>query len=432
MLQPLESILVRLKPRRASDILLWGIVAFLVIFIIWASLTELDRTIRANGRVVPSSQLQVVSNLEGGIVEDIFVKSGDSVRKGQKLLGLDPIQSGAELASGEFSLSSLRARIGRLRAEVYGRPPVFSELTGGENNLQVRAERALYDARASERRSRGLAMQARVNQARSAIAEAQDNYRARIQARDGKNAELATIRRLVDLGVEPRFNLQRAESAASIASSEASLAAGSITRAQGSLSEAIASLSQFRQEWRAQAASELALSEAELDMKRELSPALEDRLERTIIRTPVQGRVNRVLVTTLGGTIGPGQPLVEIVPSEEDLIIEAKVKPKDIATVKIGQKAQVAITAFDRSVYGALPGEVIAITPDAIVNEESGEAFYTIRVQTKAKELDNLRMRSIRISPGMIAEVDLLGEKRTILQYLLTPFNKIKEGALRE
>lgn len=432
MLQSPDAFLTRLKPRRASDILLWGIAAFLVIFIIWAALTELDRTIRALGRVIPSSELQIISNLEGGIVRNIYVRTGDRVREGQELLRLDTIQTGSELASGVSSLASLEARIGRLRAEVYGGAPVYSGRADGATNSQVKVQQALFNARASERKSRSFALQSRVNQALSAVAEAQGNYRARVLARDARASELETIRQLVDRGVEPRFNVERARSAANIATSEASVAAETIGRAQAAVSEAAASLSQFQQEWRAQAATELALSEAELDAKRALTPALEDKLRRTIVRTPVEGRVNRVLVTTSGGTIGPGQPIVEIVPSEANLLIEAQVNPKDIAAVQIGQRAQIAITAFDRSVYGALPGKVVSITPDAIVNKESGEAFYVVRVRTNFKKTDNVRLRTIRISPGMVAEVDLLGEKRTILQYLLTPFSKLKESAFRE
>ena len=432
MSHALEIMISKLKPRRASDILLWGIAAFSLTFIIWAALTELDQTVRAVGRVIPSSELQIISNLEGGIVKNIYVKTGSRVREGQELLRLDTVQTGSELASGESSLASLEARIGRLRAEVYGGSPVYSGSGGGATNSQIRAQRALFDARASERNSRSSALKSRVNQAVGAVAEAQGNYRARILARDARVSELDTIRQLVDRGVEPRFNLERARSAANIATSEASVAAETIGRAQSAVSEATASLSQFQQEWRAQAATELALSEAELDAKRALAPALEDKLRRTIVRTPVAGRVNRVLVTTSGGTIGPGQPIVEIVPSEESLLIEAQVAPKDIAAVQFGQRAQIAITAFDRSVYGALPGKVVSISPDAIVNKESGEAFYVIRVRTKFNKTDNVRLRTIRISPGMVAEVDLLGEKRTILQYLLTPFSKLRDSAFRE
>lgn len=432
MLQSPDAFLTKLKPSRASDILLWGIAAFLIVFIIWAALTELDRSIRAIGRVIPSSELQIVSNLEGGIVSEIYVKAGDTVRQGQELLRLDPIQTAAEFESGESSLSSLEMRIRRLRAEVYGGEPRYSDLAGKISDSQIRSERALFTARSSERTSRSRALQSRINQNRSSVREAQANYSARVQARDARLSELETIRQLVDRGVEPRFSLERAQSAANIAASEALVASETIGRVQSAVSEAIASLSQFQQEWRSQAATELALSEAELDAKRELTPALVDKLERTQVRTPVRGRVNRVLVTTLGGTIAPGQPVVEIVPSEEALLIEAQVNPKDIAAVKIDQQAQIAITAFDRSVYGALPGRVVSISPDAVVNKENGEAFYIIRVRTNISDIDKKQIRSIRISPGMVAEVDLLGEKRTILQYLLTPFTKLRESAFRE
>jgi len=188
----------------------------------------------------------------------------------------------------------------------------------------------------------------------------------------------------------------------------------------------------MRQEWRAQAANELATAQAELSARQRALPALASRLERTVVRAPLPGRVNRVLTTTRGGSIAPGAPLVEIVPSEESLLIEARVRPQDIAFVRINQSAKVAITAYDRSVYGTLDGRVVAMSPDAVTEERTGETFYLVRVRTSANALHDARGQAMPIGPGMVAEVDLLGDKRTVLQYILTPITRLGETALRE
>ena len=164
------------------------------------------------------------------------------------------------------------------------------------------------------------------------------------------------------------------------------------------------------------AANELATAQAELSARQRALPALAHRLERTVVRSPRPGRVTRVLVATRGGSVAPGAPLVEIVPSEDSLLIEARVRPVDIAFVRMGQRAKVAITAYDRAIYGVLEGRVVAISPDAVLEERTGETYYTVRVRTNVNQLRDPNGRALPIGPGMVAEVDLLGEKRSILQ----------------
>ena len=198
------------------------------------------------------------------------------------------------------------------------------------------------------------------------------------------------------------------------------------------MTEARASAAQIRQDWRSRAATELATAQAELDARRQSATALADRVERTVVRAPLAGRVNRVLVTTVGGTVTPSMPLVEIVPSEENLLVEVRVRPEDIAFVRMNQPARVAITAYDRAVYGTLDGEVISISPDSVAEERTGETFYLVRVRTNANALRDQTGRRLPIGPGMIAEASLLGDRRTVLQYILTPITRLSETALRD
>jgi adhesin transport system membrane fusion protein len=428
----LEDLADRIKPRAASNLLLWGVVGFVVIFFVWASLTTIERVVRGIGRVVPSSQLQVVSNLEGGVIETIAVRIGDQVRRGQELIRLDPTQTGSEFGSGEASLSALRIKIARLEAEVAGREPSYPAALDTSAADQIRTEQALHSARMAELANASSAAQARMAQAERAVLEAQAAYQARLTAADARQTEVATLRRLVDRGIEPRMSLTQAESAAAVARSEAAAASAAIARAQAGVSEARASLSQLRNSWRSQAATELATAQAELGARRRSLPALEERVQRTSVRAPLSGRINRVLVTTRGAAVQPGQPLVEIVPSEENLLIEARVRPQDVGSVRIGQEARVGITAYDPSVFGRLNGRVISLSPDAVLDQQTGETYYQVLIRTDSRSLRSASGGALQIAPGMVADVSLRGDDRTVLHYLLTPITRLGESAMRE
>ena len=428
----LEDLTDRIKPRTASSVLLWVVTGFVLVFFIWAAFAEIERTVRGMGRVIPSSQLQIVSNLEGGIVEEILVRQGQLVRAGDPLVRLDRTQSGAEFGSGEATAAALEAKIARLSAEVAGRAPVYPPAANPVAADQIRIEQALHASRMADLASLSSAAQARVAQTERAVAEAEATYQARVSAREARESEVRILRPLVERGIEPRLNLSQAESAAAVATSEAAAAAESIARTRAGVTEARSALAQLRQEWRATAANELATAQAELSARRRALPALAHRLERTVVRAPLPGLVNRVLITTRGGSVSPGAPLVEIVPSEESLLIEARVLPDDIAFVSLNQAAKVSVTAYDRAVYGTLDGRVVAISPDAVTEERTGETFYLVRVRTATNALRDPAGRPMPIGPGMVAEVDLLGDTRTVLQYILSPITKLSETALRE
>jgi len=429
----LEDLTTRIKPRTASNLLLWFVIAFVVAFFLWAGFTELDRTVRGQGRVVPSSRLQVISNLEGGVVQDILVHQGQLVRAGDVLIRLDPTQTGAEFGSGEATVSALSFKIARLEAEIMGRNPVYPAVRDPVLAEQIHIEQALHASRMADLAGILGAQRARLSQVQRSVAEAEANYQARSETYRQRRAEARLIRPLVERGIEPRLSLIQAESAADVAQSEMDGAGQAVSRARAGVAEAHSTLAQAQQEWRAQAANELATAQAEMSARRRALPALANRLERTVLRAPLAGRINRVLVTTRGGTIRAGEPVVEIVPSEGSLLIEARVKPDDIAFVRLGQRARVAITAYDRSIYGVLEARVVSISPDAVAEERTGETFYIVRVRT-----DQAVLRApgggpaMPIGPGMVAEVDLIGQKRSVLQYLLTPISRLRETALRE
>ena len=421
-----------IKPKVPANIILWIILAFVVIALVWAGLTEIDRTVRANGRVIPSSQLQVVSNLEGGVVEQIMVRVGQDVKRGTPLVRLSPIQPGAELESNRASSDALHFKIIRLEAEIAGRTPQFPEARNPLMASQIAVEQSLYRSRMAELASLSNVASARIDQARRAIAEASAAEEARITARETARADLNLIRPLVREGIEPRLSLLQAESAFAVASSEAAGAGAALGRARSVLAEAQASAQQQKRDWLARAADELTAARADLSVRQAAMPAYEYKLRRTVVRAPLDGRINRVFVTTVGGSARPGDPLLEMVAVNDSLLIEAAVAAKDIASVKMGQKAKVQISAYDSAIYGSMEGRVVAVSPDAVVNERTGESHYLVRVRTTANAITDDAGRRLPIGPGMGADVNLLGDKRTVLAYILTPLTRLSETAFTE
>ena len=428
----LEDLADRIKPKAVSNLLLWLIIGFIVVFIAWASIVKLDRTVHAPGRVVPSSRLQVLSNFEGGVVSAILVHVGDLVKRGQPLVRLDQTQAGAEFGSSEITVGALNAKIARLQAEIAGREPVYPAAATPEVGQQIGIERSLHAARMSDLASLSAAGAARAAQAERAVAEARSAYASRVSARDSAKRQLEMIRPLVDRGIEPQLTLIQLENSAAVAGTDAAQASAAIARAQSAVAEARASLAQVRSSWRAQAGTDLAAAQSEMASRQRSMPALAAKLGRSTVASPVDGRVNRVLVSTVGSSIGAGQPIVEVVPSAETLTVEALVSPKDIAAVRIGQRARVNITAYESGVYGGMDGRVLTISPDATVEERTGESHYTVRVRADAQNFRGPGGQRLVIGPGMTADVNLIGDKRSIMAYILTPFTRLREEALRE
>ncbi|PZU08494.1 HlyD family type I secretion periplasmic adaptor subunit [Sphingomonas sp.] len=423
----LEDLAIRFHPSQASRILLWSIVGFFVVALGWATFTRLDRTVHGVGRVVPTAQLQVVSNLEGGVVEKILVKAGDRVKAMQPLIRLDRTATGAEFGSGEAAVQALTAKVARLEGEVGGHPPLFP----ADAAEAVGIEEALYRSRQADLASLSAAGEARIAQAQRAVAEAEATLASKSAARDAARSEADLIRPLVLRGIEPRLSLVQAENQLAITAADANAAAAALARARAGVAEARATLTQTRQDWRAKAAEDLASARADLAARRRQLPALSDKMRRTEVRAPLAGRVNRVMVATVGGSVRPGDPLVEIVPEDGALTVEVQVRPEDIAFVAVGQPARVKISAYDYAIYGAIDGRVVNISPDAVANEKTGEIHYEVRVQTHG-QLTDADGRPLPIGPGMVSDVSLIGDKRSVLSYVLTPITRLRENAFQE
>ncbi len=428
----LETKIDGIAPSEVSKILLWVIGAVTVALLLWAALAEVDEVATAQGRVIPSRQLQIVSNLEGGRVKAILVRAGAQVKAGQPLVQLDSTQFTAEFGKTSEAFDALEARAARLQAEVSGRPPIFPSELLARAPVLVATERALYSARLADLAAAASVESAKQDQADRALGQAEVEAGTRALGATAADREVALIAPLVAKGIEPRIELMRAETAQAQAQGAAASAALAVRRARAAVVEARSAVQSVHQRYRSQAVEALTVARAERAGLGVGLPALQDRLTRTEVRAPIAGTVNRVLVTTVGGSVRPGEPLVEIVPQDDALVVEADVKPADIAFIHPGQRATVKLTAYDYSVYGALDGTVERISPDAIVNERTGESHFTIRIRTRQTALKAQNGSPLPIGAGMIAEVDVLGHKRSILSYLLTPVSKLRDNAFRE
>lgn len=413
--------------RKSANLILYAIMAFFVLLFAWAALTKIDRSVRGLGNVVPSSKLQVVSNLEGGVVEEILVKPGAEVKKGDIIVRLSPTMTGAAFDSSTAEVGALQAKIARLDAEVRGVTPDYGQVA--EN--QVAIEQSLHAARRAELQSSMAAGSARVNQAERAVVEAQSMLDARRSTLSALEQELDMIRPLVETKVIPRVDLIKTENQVLVARKEVDSGVAALARARAGVAEARAQSAQMRSDWLSRSAGELSVAQAELSAKKLQLPALSDRVDRTVIRSPVTGIVNRVLVTTIGGTVSAGSPIAEIVPSKDSLYVEAMIRPQDIANVGLGQIARVEITAYNRAIFGTLDGTVTSISPDATKDEKTGETFYTVEIQTNDQLFDQ-QGQPLKIGPGMMANVSLLGEKRSILSYIFTPITRLSQTAFRD
>ncbi len=389
----------------------------------------MPETAVASGRVAPARALQQVSNLEGGRVTAILARPGDKVAAGQLLLRLDPDAAAADLGRSSSLAAALQARIARLEAEASGTAPVFHAALPA---AVIASERALWSARRADLTVVGTGDAARRDAATRALAEAESAVRVQAEARAQAAREVAMLAPLVDKGIEPAISLARARSALVQADAALTGAGAAARRAAALVTEAGAAGATAESRFRSAAADALTAARAELAGQSAALPALQGRVDRTAVRSPIAGTVQRVLVATIGGTVAAGAPLVEIVPAGEALIIDADVRPSDIAFVHPGQQATVRLTAYDSAVYGVLQGEVARISPDAIVNERSGESHYSVRITTRATALKAPDGAALAIGPGMVAEVNFTGRQRSVLSYLFAPVTKLSQNAFRE
>ncbi|MGE3295918.1 MAG: HlyD family type I secretion periplasmic adaptor subunit [Porticoccaceae bacterium] len=413
--------------------LLWSLCAVVLALLVWAYFAKVDEFTRGEGRIVPSSEVQVVQNLEGGILAQRFVSEGDVVEKDQPLLQIDDTMVASSFRERAIKVAQLQAKVIRLRAESRG--------TGFEQELALakepiepvllQTERELFKSRALEYGSKMAVLQQRVEQKRQELSAVRLARASLAESHDLLQQEMTVTRPLVEKGAVSHVELLRLERQLNDLRGELGKATIAIPRLQSEHDEARKNIDSFAQSFAAEARKELNDATSELGQLLEGNEAYADRVARTEVKSPVRGTVKRILVTTIGGVIQPGMNLVEIVPIDDSLLVDAKVLPKDIAFISPGQQAMVKFTAYDFSIHGGLIARVIQISPDTIEDKEKNVWYYQVRLKTESSVLGSAA-DPLPIIPGMTVQADILTGEKTVLDYLLKPILKTRELAFRE
>jgi len=425
---------LRDAPARASMYFLLACVMLLLSFLLWAYLAELEEVTRGDGKVIPSSKTQVLQSLEGGIVKKINVREGDTVKKAQILLTIDDTSFSSDLGELEAKHLSLSVQVKRLRTEAA--IPDGTKIDFGDELRKaapevVRNEESLFAIRKSSFENQINVLKERLEQRKQELGELQASKKRYQDGLEIAQREFQLKEPLAKRGIVSRTDVLRLEREISDLKGQLATTEQSLPRVEASIREAERVIQEQRLSFRQTAQTELNTKLAELSVVNQSITAAKDRVVRADIRSPVEGIINKLHVNTIGGVVRAGEALVEITPQEEALFVEVRIQPKDIAFISPGQKALVKITAYDFTIYGGLEGKVEVISSDSIIDEQTGESFYTTTVKTTESVLRK-GDKSLPIIPGMVAQVDVITGEKSVLDYLLKPIVKAQKEALRE
>lgn len=405
---------------------------FLLVGLIWANFAVLDVVTVGQGKVIPSRNVQTIQNLEGGIVKDIRVKIGEVVQRGQVLMIIDDTRFLSNMKENETQLAALKCKIIRLTAETTGEPLVFGEELKKDYPQYVNAETNLHNSRINELQVKVNTLQQDVDSKKQELTQAKDKADRLQKSLALVTQELTLTKPLAKEGAVSEVELLRLERTVNDLQGDLSQTQLSIPRLESNISAAQGKIEETKLAFKTDAYNDLNNARADYWKLFEVNKAAEDRVLRTVVRSPVRGIVNQIKVNTIGGIVQPGQDLMDIVPLDESLLIEANIRPSDIGFLRPGLPAKVKISAYDFSIYGGLDAIVEHISADTI-KDEKGNPFYQIRVRTVGRNyLIGKHGEHLQIIPGMSATVDILTGHKTVLDYLLKPILKAKQNAMRE
>ena len=418
-------------PRRAILILLGTTALFFVLLFAWMSLARLDISVNAIGSVVPSSRLQQIQSMEGGILQALNAREGSVVKKGDVLAIVQNLQFTADLGESQQSLWGARAALARLEGEARNATPIFPpELEKSAPDL-VREQRNLWQNRRQERENTLETLSRQLNQRQQELAEARARHEALQEAIGPAREALAIEEKLATAGAGARADLLNAQQRYTSQKGELETTRIAIQRIQAAVAEAQARLSETRSRFLTETSKEKNEIELRAATLAEQLTGRSDKVARRELRATLDGVVNRVLIPTIGGVVKAGESIMEVVPAEERLLVAARVKPSDIAFIKPGQEAKVRISAYDSSIFGTLAGEVVRVGADAVVDPERKETFFEVFLETRKNYLGDPSER-LTISSGMAADASIQTGKRTMMEYMLKPIVKTFDKSLRE
>lgn len=414
-----------------SHIILWLGVLFALIALIWANYAMLDEMTRGSGKIIPSSHLQVIQNLEGGILAEIFVHEGDIVDRNQPLMRLEDIGFTASFSEEKLKHDELLANVASLSALANNTPLQIPEDIKRDRPELAQQALRLYQSKKEEYDSTLETIRQKIKQREQELIEAESNRKRLTDSYTMLAKEIELSEPLVGFGAMSQVELLRLQRSANDLQGELNATKLSIPRLQAALDEAKNGINEHQTQFRATIITDLNTAKAESDRIAESMRATQDKVTRTIVRTPVKGTIKQIKVNTIGGVIQPGMDLIEIVPFEDQLLIQAEIKPSDIAFLRPNQKAVVKLTAYDFAIYGGLDATLEHISADTITNVEDQKNYYLIRLSTTQTYFEKNGER-LEVIPGMTADVDILTGKKSVLDYLLKPILRARDTAMRE
>ena len=414
----------------SAHIILWTTAIFFILLIIWSYFAKLDEITKAQGQVSPSSDMQIIQSLEGGIVSNILVAEGDIVDKDQVLMIIDDTQFSSHFKESQVKTISLQVKIARLAAETEGRPFVVSKELDIAAGDMDQAENELYKSRQKDLQIKLEIAQNDIKSTEQELAETKRHREQLKRSYDLVSKELNLTYPLAKNGAVSQVEVLRLERTVNDLKGEVESTELAIPKLEANLGTAQKKADEIITNFRTDARTQLNAARADLDGLFESNLALADRVARTSVRSPVKGTINQIKVKTIGGIIQPGQDMMEIVPLDDALLIEAEVKPADIGFIRPHLEAMVKLTAYDFSIYGGLKAKVVHISADTVINERK-ENVYLVKLKTEKNYLEKDNKKYPIIS-GMRASIDILTGKKSVLDYIFKPILKTKQQALTE
>jgi adhesin transport system membrane fusion protein len=422
------------RPPRAAAVLVFSLVALLCSLSAWAAVTEVQEVTRGAGRVIPSSRTQIIQTSEAGVVREIAVRIGQRVNRGDLLLRLDDTPNASKAGEVEAQSRALRAQIVRLELEQSGNQeskyvcPKDIEWTAPE---VCQSEIRLMGIRLDNLQKQLDVLKQRVEQRQRELNETQASVTRYSEGLKLAERELGILAPMASRNLVAQTELIRAQRQVVELRGQHDTAQQMLARLEAALQEANLQIEQHVLQFRREAAAELTTRRAELSVLQETLRGAEERVRRTDVRAPVDGIVNSLAITTLGAFVNPGDRLLEVVPVEDKLLVEARVSPSDIAFVTAGQRALIKVTAYDFYQYGGLNGVVEQVSADSIYDSNLKEAFYSVIIRTGETQL-TLKNVAYSIIPGMTCDVEIITGQKSVLDYLLRPIRRAKHEALSE
>ncbi|AYF87568.1 HlyD family type I secretion periplasmic adaptor subunit [Pseudomonas sp. JS3066] len=415
---------------RATRVTVWVACTLLLVALVWAYFAVLDEVTTGEGKAIPSSKVQIIQNLEGGIVSEILVREGQVVDKGTVLLRLDDTRFRSNKGESEADRLALMAKVERLSAEAESREMALPEEITRDAPQLAEDETSLYRARTDRLESEQRILSEQLRQKKQELAEFRSKSQQYRSSLGLIQQELNMSQPLVKAGAISQVEILRLQRSAVETRGELEATNLAIPRAESAVSEIERKMEESRLSFRSDAFKELNEARTELSKITSNSKAIDDRVSRTTVVSPVHGVIKQLKVNTIGGVVQPGSDLVEVVPLEDSLLIEARIRPQDVAFLHPGQKAMVKFTAYDYTIYGGLKAGLELISADTIQDEE-GKSFYLIQVRTEKNHLGK-DDHPLLIIPGMVATVDIITGQKSVLDYLLKPVLKARQEAMRE